>query len=429
MPKRSNVTRGSLIRDLRLKNRLSQRQLAEKLFVQHTTISNWEKDIRSINLDQLEQIANIFNVPLETFQIDRRVHKSKQLSNKKGLRYIVGFSIVVAAIGFSLFPFNERMPVDSCFGEPSCYWIDDDALSLELTSRGLSEGKMTNVELTMVSSFLKTYIPLVDVPLSSQLIEALYYAHYQSNISYEFENSSYDWWMIHTYLMTYDPFSKEHYFLDLDGANTEQKQLFYTEDFSAKVVLYKTSTLNFTYEIWTDIIDVYKIDLYAEKLYLNNSLVDLSHTIPMDVIHRYVEILDKTRSWNVQDEMYAFQKDGERLYVFTHLHFISHTHRYYRFRYFDMLEMNMYYFEIYHVPTDGHYVNFQVLDTLGMVQETILSSRIQPFNPTPYVSLNTVLSQPDGYISSSWSIINLERFISLFSFLTSTSSISLMIEF
>jgi transcriptional regulator with XRE-family HTH domain len=429
MPKRTNVTRGSLIRELRLKNRLSQRQLAEKLFVQHTTISNWENDVRSINLDQLEQIANIFNVPLETFHTEHRDAKSKRLSNKKVLPSIVGLSIVVASVGFFLLPLNEKMPVDSCFGETSCYWIDDSALSLELTSRGLSEGKMTNVELSMVNSFLKTYIPLVDVPLSSYLLEALYYAHYQSNISYEFENSTYDWFMIHTYLSSYDPLSKEHYFLDLDRVNTQQKQFFYTENFSAKVVLYKTSTLNFTYEIWTDTIDVYKIDLYAEKLYLNNSLVDLSHTIPMDVIHRYVEILDKTRSWNVQDEMYAFQKDGEHLYVFTHLHFISHTHRYYRFRYFDLSGMIMYNFEIYHVPTDGHYVNFQVLDTLGMVQETILSSRIQPFNPTPYVSLNTVLSQPDGYISSSWSIINLERFISLFSFLTSTSSISLMIEF
>lgn len=48
----------------RKKNGLTQKQLAEKLGVKNSAVSNWEKGLNSINIDTLHTVCKVFNVSI-----------------------------------------------------------------------------------------------------------------------------------------------------------------------------------------------------------------------------------------------------------------------------------------------------------------------------------------------------------------------------
>ncbi len=280
MPKRSNVTRGSLIRDLRLKNRLSQRQLAEKLFVQHTTISNWEKDIRSINLDQLEQIAKIFDVPIETFQPNLSPTKSK----KKQRRHLAAIGISLVAVLVSTTTFfltnqsSERLTIDSCYGQADCTLINDPSIVNELNERNISGGLMTNVELDMVYSFLDAYV-WKDYETLSTVNQKIFFEAYL----YAFNQNSQFSQALTLSMMQYflEPEMKKiHDYLNFESINLDNKQ--YLIQNGVKFVLYKTGQETFSYEIYDQVKRyVFTIDLSIQSLYLDSIrlLPDIEATI------------------------------------------------------------------------------------------------------------------------------------------------------
>jgi transcriptional regulator with XRE-family HTH domain len=53
------------IKGLRQYKKLSQKELAEKLFVDQTAVSNWENGKNSISPETAKKISEIFGVPLE----------------------------------------------------------------------------------------------------------------------------------------------------------------------------------------------------------------------------------------------------------------------------------------------------------------------------------------------------------------------------
>ena len=52
------------IKKLRIKNKLTQEELASKLHVSRQTISKWEQEVTIPSLDTLKELASIFNVEL-----------------------------------------------------------------------------------------------------------------------------------------------------------------------------------------------------------------------------------------------------------------------------------------------------------------------------------------------------------------------------
>ena len=59
------------IKELRIKNSISQKNLAKKMGVSSQTILNWENGIFEPRIDQLIQLADIFNVTID-YLVERK---------------------------------------------------------------------------------------------------------------------------------------------------------------------------------------------------------------------------------------------------------------------------------------------------------------------------------------------------------------------
>src|SRR5574344_205429 len=57
---------GKNIRELRIKNNLTQKDLADKLYVTAQAVSRWEQDTVEPNIDTINNMAKIFNVSVDT---------------------------------------------------------------------------------------------------------------------------------------------------------------------------------------------------------------------------------------------------------------------------------------------------------------------------------------------------------------------------
>ena len=70
---------GKIIRTMRRENNLSQEDLANKVFLGRTTLSDYEREKTDINFDNLEKIANVCGY--EIFFINKK-DKNKILTSK-----------------------------------------------------------------------------------------------------------------------------------------------------------------------------------------------------------------------------------------------------------------------------------------------------------------------------------------------------------
>ncbi len=61
---------GKKIRKLRILNRISQKELAEKLGVSQRTVSRWEREETEPSASQLKNISKVFNIDLHRFIMD-----------------------------------------------------------------------------------------------------------------------------------------------------------------------------------------------------------------------------------------------------------------------------------------------------------------------------------------------------------------------
>lgn len=57
---------GQNLKDMRIRNKYNQEDIAEQLGVTKQTISNWEKGKRTPDIDSLIELANIYQVTLDT---------------------------------------------------------------------------------------------------------------------------------------------------------------------------------------------------------------------------------------------------------------------------------------------------------------------------------------------------------------------------
>jgi transcriptional regulator with XRE-family HTH domain len=109
---------GEKIKLLRVKANLSQEELAKKLYFSNSTISNWEKGLREVSMENLNKLASFFGVKVSYFidqysQIEHNSNTSFQQIKYKDIvvskKY---FYIVLIAMFFNVllifFPFQAR---------------------------------------------------------------------------------------------------------------------------------------------------------------------------------------------------------------------------------------------------------------------------------------------------------------------------------
>lgn len=96
---------GNKLLKLRKKKALSQEELAEKLGVTRQTISKWELNETSPNINQAKEISKLFNVSLDEL-VDNNINDillNKINKNDKSLKVIMSFNIVMLVLLLLIF--------------------------------------------------------------------------------------------------------------------------------------------------------------------------------------------------------------------------------------------------------------------------------------------------------------------------------------
>lgn len=99
---------GSIIKEERLKRKMTQEEIAKELFVTRQLVSKWENDRSYPNLDQVVKLSQLFDVTLEYLLIqDTKIVKKITEVDKQNkiikLAFIVSISLIVfllAIIGY-----------------------------------------------------------------------------------------------------------------------------------------------------------------------------------------------------------------------------------------------------------------------------------------------------------------------------------------
>lgn len=69
----------------RKRNRMTQRELAEKLGVKHNSISSWENGINSIDIEILSKICDIFNISINDMFSKEQAEKEYYTEHEQSL--------------------------------------------------------------------------------------------------------------------------------------------------------------------------------------------------------------------------------------------------------------------------------------------------------------------------------------------------------
>lgn len=87
---------GMSIKKLRCKNKLTQEEMAEKLYVTRTTISKWEREVGVPSIDILKNMSTMFNV-----SIDELIFGNNCKINNTMIKYNVKLLIIIIFLIFT----------------------------------------------------------------------------------------------------------------------------------------------------------------------------------------------------------------------------------------------------------------------------------------------------------------------------------------
>ncbi len=124
-----NNSIGNKIKGLRSQRNISQEALAKALFFSNRTISNWEQGIREVSLENLQKIADYFQVPMSYFTSSSSTEpplkgayqqvKVKKIALSERFFYVLLIFMVINTLMFWI-PFPNRMNATLVF---LLFWI------------------------------------------------------------------------------------------------------------------------------------------------------------------------------------------------------------------------------------------------------------------------------------------------------------------
>ncbi len=112
---------GERIAELRKNNNLSQEQLAEKIYVSRQTISKWEQNLATPDVENIKMLSNFFLVSSD-YLINGKENSQKKKSFTDVLILICGIVVIVAYI-IILLVNKEELTTPSSIIEINAYGI------------------------------------------------------------------------------------------------------------------------------------------------------------------------------------------------------------------------------------------------------------------------------------------------------------------
>jgi transcriptional regulator with XRE-family HTH domain len=407
---KNRVDLGEKLRLLRVQRKISQETLAEAIFVKNTTISNWEKGSRQIHLKNLEEICRYFQVPLSYFtevSVPEKQTLSKSTDRKRFIALTITASMVVTS-AILILSTRSNLNNEACYGETTCYVINDPSIVSELQSRSITGGLMTNVEMEKLAEFMLSYQEVIPEDYPAAYLRAGWAAHINSNISYQANGESVDGSNVFESFVTFEPDVWWNTFTNLQQLNQEMLQVFQVEAFDAKIVIFKTGTNTFDYEVWTETIDVFKVDLSLERLYLNQTLMSIPASLPSTILNDYFAFLETSRTWvDPNGDLFGFMPQDNGVYfAYQYAYKATETYNYkaHRYYFFDTVEDKTYYLELNTNLSEGGFFSLYELsqDIKDTSRITITSSRVNLNEVVSFQDLEIIFTNPDVYESDVW---------------------------
>lgn len=96
------MTLGQKLQELRQESRATQSQVAKELYVTRQTISRWEQDQALPSIETLNQIAHLYQTPLNTLVSDKNYNEQK---NNKRINILALFGVILfnLIVGLAVF--------------------------------------------------------------------------------------------------------------------------------------------------------------------------------------------------------------------------------------------------------------------------------------------------------------------------------------
>jgi transcriptional regulator with XRE-family HTH domain len=286
---KTTLSIGEKLRQLRVKQKLSQADLAKALFVKNTTISNWENDSRQIHLSNLKLLCVYFHVPLSYFTEDEKDDVIDNKAKRVPIRTILLTSATVALLvsGSVVLLNNQNNLInDACYGQETCYIVNDPAIVNELQTRNISGGLMTNVELQRVTNFLQQYLINHQRGVTPGFIAMLNHLGY--------EQDPYAYFVQHHLYHDQQNGIPNHIF---DTSRINELSVQYLVENGDKYILYKLGGDRFRYEVYGVRSYELTIDLSLEAFYWEN----VKFTTPQSMFKRFLDQDIENQSVTVTD--------------------------------------------------------------------------------------------------------------------------------
>ena len=105
---------GKIIKEIRKNNNLTQKELADKLFVTYQAVSKWENNKSIPDIAILQKISELYNIDLNNL-----TNTNKKKSNKLYLLIIIIILIILSSIGI-LYLNNHSHDFEMCTIETTC---------------------------------------------------------------------------------------------------------------------------------------------------------------------------------------------------------------------------------------------------------------------------------------------------------------------
>jgi len=104
-----------LLKNFRIKNKMTQEQLADKIHVSHQTISKWEQGINTPSIDNLMILSDLYNISLDElirggnylkrpFVVGKKISKSRII-----LIFLCWLMTCLFFLNFEIIPVGIRL--------------------------------------------------------------------------------------------------------------------------------------------------------------------------------------------------------------------------------------------------------------------------------------------------------------------------------